>query len=163
MHACIAASAAVPPEDLLLLAVHLGHDRLTQGGALHPVSVGLHRPARRRRLRVPARSDICYCPMPLFHGNAIMALWAPALAVGATVALTRRFSASGFIDDVRRYGATRFTYVGTALAYVLATGAAPDDADNPLLSRIRHRSISARPGHLRTPLRLPLGRGLRIE
>ena len=30
------------------------------------------------------RDDICYCPMPLFHGNAIMALWAPALSVGAT-------------------------------------------------------------------------------
>ena len=24
-----------------------------------------------------SRDDICYCPMPLFHGNAIMALWAP--------------------------------------------------------------------------------------
>ncbi len=79
-----------------------------------------------------SRQDICYCPMPLFHGNAIMALWAPALARGATVALTRRFSASRFLTDVRHYGATRFTYVGTALAYVLATAEHPDDADNPL-------------------------------
>jgi fatty-acyl-CoA synthase len=78
------------------------------------------------------REDICYCPMPLFHGNAIMALWAPALSVGATVALTRRFSASGFLSDVRRYGATRFTYVGKALAYVLATEVGADDGDNPL-------------------------------
>ncbi len=76
--------------------------------------------------------DVCYCPMPLFHGNAIMALWAPALAVGARVALTPKFSASGFIDDVRRYGVTRFTYVGKALAYVLATPERPDDADTPL-------------------------------
>ncbi len=79
-----------------------------------------------------ARPDICYCPMPLFHGNAIMALWAPALARGATVALTPRFSASRFLTDVRHYGATRFTYVGTALAYILATTEHPDDADNPL-------------------------------
>lgn len=78
------------------------------------------------------RDDICYCPMPLFHGNAIMALWAPALAAGATVALTRRFSASGFLADVRRYRATRFTYVGKALAYVLATAEHPDDSDNTL-------------------------------
>jgi fatty-acyl-CoA synthase len=78
------------------------------------------------------RDDICYCPMPLFHGNAIMALWAPAMYVGATVALTRRFSASGFLADVRGAGATRFTYVGKALAYVLATPDRPDDADNPL-------------------------------
>jgi fatty-acyl-CoA synthase len=78
------------------------------------------------------REDICYCPMPLFHGNAIMALWAPAMYVGATVALTRRFSASSFLSDVRRYGATRFTYVGKALAYVLATAEDPRDRDNPL-------------------------------
>jgi fatty-acyl-CoA synthase len=58
-----------------------------------------------------------------------MALWAPVLAVGATVALARRFSASGFVDDVRRHGVTTFTYVGKALAYVLATPARPDDAD----------------------------------
>lgn len=78
------------------------------------------------------RDDICYCPMPLFHGNAIMALWAPAMSVGATVALTRRFSASGFLSDVRRFGATRFTYVGKALAYILATPEGSDDHDNPL-------------------------------
>ena len=39
------------------------------------------------------REDVDYCCMPLFHGNAIMALWAPALAVGATVCLTPNFSA----------------------------------------------------------------------
>ncbi len=78
------------------------------------------------------RDDVCYCPMPLFHGNAIMALWAPAMYVGATVALSRRFSASGFLADVRRHRATRFTYVGKALAYVLATPARPDDFDNSL-------------------------------
>jgi fatty-acyl-CoA synthase len=70
--------------------------------------------------------------MPMFHGNAIMACWAPALAVGATVALRERFSAGGWLEDIRRYGATYTTYVGRALAYVLATPERPDDADNPL-------------------------------
>ena len=69
------------------------------------------------------RDDVAYCTMPLFHGNALMVLWGPSLVVGATVALARRFSASGFVADVRRYGATTFTYVGKALAYVLATPA----------------------------------------
>ena len=76
--------------------------------------------------------DVCYCPMPLFHGNAVMALWAPALFTGAQVALGGRFSASRFLPDVRRHGATRFTYVGKALAYVLATPERPDDAENTL-------------------------------
>lgn len=78
------------------------------------------------------RDDICYCPMPLFHGNALMALWAPALAAGACVALTPKFSASRFLDDVRHFGATYFTYVGKAIGYLLTTPARPDDADNPL-------------------------------
>ena len=26
--------------------------------------------------------DVCYCPMPLFHGNALMALWGPSVMVG---------------------------------------------------------------------------------
>jgi fatty-acyl-CoA synthase len=70
--------------------------------------------------------------MPMFHGNALMTSWAPALAAGATLALRRRFSASGFLPDVRRFGATYFNYVGRPLAYILATPERPDDADNPL-------------------------------
>jgi len=76
--------------------------------------------------------DVAYCPMPLFHGNALMALWAPSLLVGARLALRPRFSASGFIDDVRLFGATTFNYVGKSIAYVLATPERPDDADNTL-------------------------------
>ncbi|MFI5041440.1 MAG: AMP-binding protein [Acidimicrobiales bacterium] len=79
-----------------------------------------------------ARDTVTYECMPLFHGNALMANWAPVLGVGATMAMRRRFSASGFLPDVRRYGASFFNYVGRALAYVLATPAAADDADNPL-------------------------------
>lgn len=78
------------------------------------------------------REDTCYCPMPLFHGNALMALWAPALAAGATIALTRKFSASGFLPDVTHFGATYFTYVGKAISYILARPEAPGDADNRL-------------------------------
>jgi fatty-acyl-CoA synthase len=78
--------------------------------------------------------SVCYCPMPLFHGNALMALWAPAVMMGASVALRPRFSASAFLDDVRRYQATTFSYVGKAIAYILATPERPDDADNTLVS-----------------------------
>ncbi|MGW3284388.1 long-chain-fatty-acid--CoA ligase [Streptomyces sp. NPDC001002] len=76
--------------------------------------------------------DVHYICMPMFHGNAVIADWAPALAAGAGVALRRRFSASGFLTDVRRYRATYFTYVGRAVQYVLATEERPDDRDNPL-------------------------------
>jgi fatty-acyl-CoA synthase len=79
--------------------------------------------------------DVCYLAMPLFHSNALMAGWGPALVAGATVALpsSGRFSASGFLPDVRAVGATYFNYVGKPLSYILATPEAPDDADNPLV------------------------------
>ncbi len=76
--------------------------------------------------------DVHYICMPMFHGNAVIADWAPALVTGATTALRRRFSASRFLPDVRRYRATYFTYVGRAIQYVLATEPRPDDRDNPL-------------------------------
>ena len=76
--------------------------------------------------------DVCYCAMPLFHSNAIMASFAPALAGGAAIALARKFSATQFLADIRRHGATYMNYVGKPLAYVLATPEQPDDADNPL-------------------------------
>lgn len=78
------------------------------------------------------RDDVHYVSMPLFHSNAVMAGWGPALVSGASVALAERFSATGFLRDVRHYGATYANYVGKPLAYVLATPEQPDDADNPL-------------------------------
>ena len=82
---------------------------------------------------VPA--DVCYLSMPLFHSNALMAGWGPALIAGSTFALpsSGRFSASGFLPDVRAAGATYFNYVGKPLSFILATPEQPDDADNPLV------------------------------
>ena len=76
--------------------------------------------------------DTCYLSMPLFHSNAVMAGWAPAVAAGASIALRRKFSASQFIPDARRFHATYANYVGKPMSYILATPARPDDADNPL-------------------------------
>ncbi|MDO3400033.1 long-chain-fatty-acid--CoA ligase FadD17 [Mycolicibacterium neoaurum] len=77
-------------------------------------------------------TDTCYLSMPLFHSNAVMAGWAVGVAAGASIALRRKFSASRFIPDARRFGATYANYVGKPLSYILATPEQPDDADNPL-------------------------------
>ena len=77
--------------------------------------------------------DVTYISMPLFHSNALFTAWAPSVVSGATIALRRTFSASRFLPDVRRFGATYFNYVGKPLAYVLATPERTDDADNPLV------------------------------
>ncbi len=77
-------------------------------------------------------ADVCYVSMPLFHSNAVLVGWAVAIASRGSLALRRKFSASGFLPDVRRFGATYANYVGKPLSYVLATPERPDDADNPL-------------------------------
>ena len=76
--------------------------------------------------------DVGYAAMPLFHTNSLMAGLAPALVAGASLSLARRFSASGFLPDVRRYGVTWFNYTGKLLTYLLATPPHDDDADTAL-------------------------------
>jgi fatty-acyl-CoA synthase len=127
----LVAEAGPGPEDLFLLLFTSGTTgtpkavRCTQGrlASIAVVAAGSYG---------FERADVAYCTMPLFHGNALMVLWGPSMVVGATVALAPRFTASGFVADVRRHRATTFTYVGKALAYVLATPPADDDADIPL-------------------------------
>jgi fatty-acyl-CoA synthase len=76
--------------------------------------------------------SVGYMAMPMFHSNALFAGWSPIVYVGGTLALRRKFSASGFLTDVRKFGATYFNYVGKPLSYILATPEAPDDRLNPL-------------------------------
>lgn len=126
-----AATTEVRPGSLFMLiftsgtsgepkAVRVTHEKVTRPGAYLVERLGL------------TRADVHYVAMPLFHSNGVMAGWGPALTTGATIALAERFSATGFLPDVRRYGATYANYVGKPLAYVLATPERPDDADNPL-------------------------------
>ncbi len=76
--------------------------------------------------------DVGYVCMPLFHSNAVQVGWAPSLVTPCAVSLGRRFSASRWLPDVRRYGATYFNYTGKPLAYLLAQPEAAGDADNAL-------------------------------
>jgi fatty-acyl-CoA synthase len=76
--------------------------------------------------------DVCYAAMPLFHSNSSVLALMPALTRGGKLSMPRRFTASGFLPHVRKFGVTMFNYVGKPLAYVLSTPERPDDADNPL-------------------------------
>ncbi|MEE6175239.1 long-chain-fatty-acid--CoA ligase FadD17 [Mycobacterium sp. 050134] len=119
------------PADLFMLiftsgtsgepkAVKVSHGKVAVAGA-----------AMAQRFQL-GRDDVCYVSMPLFHSNAVLVGWSVAAACQGSMALRRRFSASNFLVDVRRYGATYANYVGKPLSYVLATPERPDDADNPL-------------------------------
>ncbi|WP_244928826.1 AMP-binding protein [Nocardioides sp. W7] len=121
----------VSPDDIAMLLFSSGST-----GAPKAVVVGQGRLGRltealveRVRMR---RDSVAYLCMPLFHGNAVMLNLATSMRVGATVAMTRKFSASAFDEDVHRYGATFVNYVGRALSYVLSRPEDPRDRTSTL-------------------------------
>ena len=60
--------------------------------------------------------DILYDVLPLYHTAGGVMLPALSLFSGATLVIRRKFSASAFWDDVRRYRVTGFQYIGAAEA-----------------------------------------------
>jgi fatty-acyl-CoA synthase len=73
---------------------------------------------------------VYYCALPLYHSAGGVMTVSAVLATGATLALRRRFSASAFWDDCRRFGATHFQYIGEFCRYLLNQPERGDDADH---------------------------------
>lgn len=61
--------------------------------------------------------DVTYTVLPMFHTNALNALW-QVLVHGATYAFGKRFSASKFLNELREHDAT-LTYMLGSIAYIL--------------------------------------------
>lgn len=115
------------PSDLFLLIFTSGST-----GAPKAVKMSQGRAARTSAAMPFTADDVLYCAMPLFHGNALAASVFPALHTGATIALRRRFSASGFLPDVRDTGATFANFVGRAIAHIVSTPPTDHDRDHRL-------------------------------
>ena len=60
--------------------------------------------------------------LPMFHANAQYYSFASAIAVGASVALMHSFSASGFLPQVARHGATHASLFAGPMRMILARG-----------------------------------------
>ena len=125
------ADVPVGPDDLVALiytsgtsgdpkAVRITHSKIAIPGRMLADRFGI------------GRDDCVYSAMPLFHSNAVMVAWPVTLFSGCSIAVRRRFSASAWLSDVRRYGCTFANYVGAPLSYILATAEKDDDADNPM-------------------------------
>ena len=79
------------------------------------------------------REDRMYVSLPFYHATAMAVCWGSVLAGQGALIMVRKFSASGFWDDVQRHRATAFGYVGELCRYLLDQPARPSDADNPIL------------------------------
>ena len=76
--------------------------------------------------------DTLYTAFPFFHGDAAYYTVLPALLSGARAAIGERFSASRHWDEIRRFGATVFDFMGATLTILWKRPPRADDADNPV-------------------------------
>lgn len=77
-------------------------------------------------------NDTMYVTLPLFHSNSLGGGCASAFGGGATLAIGRKFSVNRFWDEIRKYDATAFNYIGEICRYLMNQPPKPDDSENPV-------------------------------
>ena len=73
------------------------------------------------------KDDVLYATLPFYHATAMVVCWGSVLAGNAGIALRRKFSASEFWDDCRKFNATAIGYVGELCRYLLERPASAAD------------------------------------
>jgi len=81
--------------------------------------------------------DVLYTCLPLFHGNALWYSCYAALWADAALAISPRFTATGFWDEIRATGATQFNSLGAMTNILLRAPASPRDREH----RVRQAMI----------------------
>ena len=74
--------------------------------------------------------DVLYTCLPLFHANALFLTTVRALALGYPMALSRRFSASRFWDEIRKYDVTTFNALGAMIPILMKQPERAIDREN---------------------------------
>ncbi len=74
--------------------------------------------------------EVLYTCLPLFHANALFLTVMQGLVSGYPVALSRRFSASRFWDQIRSYDASTFNALGAMIPILLKQPPRDNDRDN---------------------------------
>ena len=97
--------------------------------------------------------DVVYTCLPLFHGNALWYSCYAALWADCTLAVSPRFSASSFWDEIRATGATQFNALGAMTNILLRAQPSPRDREHRVrqamlvpLSPETYREVSERFG-----------------
>lgn len=74
--------------------------------------------------------DVLYCTLPLYHATGLCVCWGSAIIGASGFAIRRKFSASQFWDDARKFNATTLGYVGELCRYLLDQPPSEQDRDN---------------------------------
>ena len=121
----------VKPSDPAGIIYTSGTTGLSKG-AVCPHNYFLHTGRLVARLRDAGPQDILYTFLPLFHINAQLMTTLAAMVSDAQMVLSERFSASNFWEDIRKYGATQFNYLGAVMTILSKQEPKENDADNPV-------------------------------
>ncbi|KAL0963264.1 hypothetical protein UPYG_G00351880 [Umbra pygmaea] len=65
-----------------------------------------------------SQDDVVYIPLPLYHSAASLLGIGGTIVLGATCVLKKKFSASQFWNDCRKYNVTIFQYIGELCRYL---------------------------------------------
>ena len=76
-------------------------------------------------------ADRYYISLPLFHANGLLIQLGATLLAGIPAFVRTRFSASGWLDDIRAHGATVTNLLGATASFVLAQPPLSGDMQNP--------------------------------
>ncbi|XP_029993431.1 long-chain fatty acid transport protein 2 [Sphaeramia orbicularis] len=75
-------------------------------------------------------NDIFYINLPLYHSAGFLIGMAGAIERGITIILRRKFSASQFWDDCRKYNVTVMQYIGETMRYLCNTPKKDNEKDH---------------------------------
>ncbi|GLQ33638.1 long-chain-acyl-CoA synthetase [Litoribrevibacter albus] len=82
------------------------------------------------------KDDTLYSTLPLYHATGLVILWGSALAGSSAFAIRRKFSASQFWSDCRKYDATAIGYVGELCRYLINAPASAEDRNHSVTKMI---------------------------
>ncbi|XP_073435691.1 long-chain fatty acid transport protein 2-like isoform X2 [Dendrobates tinctorius] len=74
--------------------------------------------------------DVFYLTLPLYHSAGLLVGLRGCIQTGAICALRKKFSATQFWDDCRKYNITAFQYIGEILRYLCNTRKKDNDKDH---------------------------------
>ena len=76
--------------------------------------------------------DTFYICLPLFHANGLFMQLLACLTVGCKAVIRERFSASEWLNDIRRYDITHTNTLGAVAAFIVAQKPSPQDNNHAL-------------------------------
>ncbi|XP_059201465.1 long-chain fatty acid transport protein 2 [Centropristis striata] len=75
-------------------------------------------------------SDVIYLNLPLYHTAGFVIGFIGSIETGSTIILKRKFSASQFWDDCRKYSVTVVQYIGEVMRYLCSSPKRENDKDH---------------------------------